>query len=413
MLLSAVHGLATFVLRRLSVPETVRVAVSSASGLPIRQKLNEIVKGCATAARRHQCSQSMVWWRLLMVWLRFGITPREALRAGLADPRIPRDQLMSCISKTALVHLQRRVNPDHLYLETGDKQQFDARCRSMGLPVPRLLAVFAGDAECPAGYEGWDTFFLHGLPDTFVIKPARGGYGEGVRVVTRRGETFHDGAGGGAWSATGLYYLLRSGTRHRRFLIQERLASHPLLAELSGTPFLQTIRLVTFIHDDGHAEVYYGNCKVIAGTAVADNFRRGMTGNLITNVSPDGVLGPALSIAADGVGTVATHVHPGTGRQITGLQLPFWHEAQALVCQAAELFRPVRTLGWDVALTPEGPVILEANHFWDPLPLLAVGCQAPGATHNGMVDLIAALRRAKADGPVPPGSLTPGLTYSR
>jgi len=46
--------------------------------------------------------------------------------------------------------------------------------------------------------------------------------------------------------------------------------------------------------------------------------------------------------------------------------LPFWDEACALAETAARHFLPIRTIGWDVALTPEGPVILEGNFWWNP-----------------------------------------------
>ena len=58
--------------------------------------------------------------------------------------------------------------------------------------------------------------------------------------------------------------------------------------------------------------------------------------------------------------------HPKTKIPFEGVRLPFWAEACHLVRQTAVKFIPIRTIGWDVALTPDGPVIVEGNIWWDP-----------------------------------------------
>ena len=40
---------------------------------------------------------------------------------------------------------------------------------------------------------------------------------------------------------------------------------------------------------------------------------------------------------------------------------------EKLAEQAALQFLPLRTIGWDIAITPGGPSILEGNVWWDPL----------------------------------------------
>jgi hypothetical protein len=49
--------------------------------------------------------------------------------------------------------------------------------------------------------------------------------------------------------------------------------------------------------------------------------------------------------------------------------LPHWEEACRLVLEAAPRFVPTRALGWDIALSPRGPVTFEANTRWLLLPL--------------------------------------------
>jgi putative polysaccharide biosynthesis protein len=59
-------------------------------------------------------------------------------------------------------------------------------------------------------------------------------------------------------------------------------------------------------------------------------------------------------------------------RQVEGKRLPFWHEISNMVTQAHALFNDVLTIGWDLAITPDGPVIIEGNTGWGVVPLQSV-----------------------------------------
>lgn len=52
---------------------------------------------------------------------------------------------------------------------------------------------------------------------------------------------------------------------------------------------------------------------------------------------------------------------PGTGIPIKGYQLPDWDKVLDLCCRAAARIPEMRFIGWDVAFTPDGPVLVEGN----------------------------------------------------
>ena len=57
-------------------------------------------------------------------------------------------------------------------------------------------------------------------------------------------------------------------------------------------------------------------------------------------------------------------VHPVTGTAFVGFQLPMWDEVLATVrsiARKAYLLPQCHYLGWDVALTPDGPAVIEGN----------------------------------------------------
>ena len=56
-------------------------------------------------------------------------------------------------------------------------------------------------------------------------------------------------------------------------------------------------------------------------------------------------------------------VHPQTGSPIQGFQFPQWEEAMDMVKQAAVMVPQMGYVGWDVAFSDKGPVLVEGNNF--------------------------------------------------
>jgi hypothetical protein len=103
------------------------------------------------------------------------------------------------------------------------------------------------------------------------------------------------------------------------------------------------------------------------GCSVTDNFSAGMAGNIVAPIDLDiGTLGPAAGSARrqwPEMHTVSRH--PDTGEVIEGFLVPHWQDLKQLTVRAQASFPELRCLGWDVAVTEKGPVLIEANHVWD------------------------------------------------
>lgn len=356
-----------------------------------------LVADLGAAVRFYRTDWITLLRRLALLRSRGGFRPREALQDGLLDPRLSESALAATISKAALVRLQARVNPDRFDCLTEDKAIFYAYCQGLGLPVPRLLGV----ASRPAGFtaEGgplcgpadWRAF-LAGLPSEFVVKPSRGAYGWGVEIFRREGADVI-GSLSGRHSAESGSSVFFTDPRYATFVIQERLCAHPAMEGLSGTPYLQTVRMVTDVDEQGTCRIVFAMLRVIAGEAKIDNYAEGVNGNLLSYVDvADGTLVLTLGMRPGGIGTVEVPLHPRTGVAFRGFRLPDWEAACALAQRAALLFRPMRTLGWDIALTPGGPRIVEVNKRWDPCNEIACTAQRPGMT-EALVALLADLRK--------------------
>jgi hypothetical protein len=366
---------------------------------PLGQRIRRLTGHLGATARRSGLGRLAVAARLAGVWRRTGIRPGEALALGLGDPAVSDETLSACLSKVEMVALQDALNPTELTCLTEDKSVFYPLCQALRIPVPATLAIVSPAGGWVAGgsplsdREAWARHFADAFPATFVSKPARGAYGDAVTVWTRVEGGFSDHRGR-LHTAAELHHALVSHPTHRCFVVQERLENHEELRRLTGSAYLQTVRAATLVEPDGRPRLLYAELKLITGSNVIDNYMEGRTGNLCANVARDsGLLAPARRPSPDGVGFVVVPNHPGTGLPLEGVRLPGWPELVELVLRCALLFLPLRTIGWDVALTPGGPVIVEGNRWWDPPNDSVLAPAAPGVEQHEMVAGADLLRR--------------------
>jgi len=139
-------------------------------------------------------------------------------------------------------------------------------------------------------------------------------------------------------------------------ILQPWIKNHPDLVPLTNGN-LATLRLITFKDTAGVAVEFKAIFRMPCGTNIVDNFQQG---NLVASVDlATGELGQTYS-KQDGVLTM-TEIHPDTGCVIAGEKLPYWEDIRALCRKAQECCDKEPFVGWDVAITQEGPLLLEAN----------------------------------------------------
>lgn len=300
-------------------------------------------------------------------------SPDEAFRLGLFKPNLSPEESSKHISRKKLTKVQEAVNPVSWAFLLKDKGIFYRYCMALGVPIPKLYAIFfrktAGwpyNGSVLTTRDDWKRFFDSRLPSEFVIKPAQGAYGKGLNVFARSEKGFID-AFGKSYTAQQLYDFMLLHPETDSFVIQQRLKNHPELIRLSGTQSLQTVRIITFVDNNGQCRILHAHLKPIIGRHLVDTFIDGLTGNIEATISlDDGVLKPANQITSTGSGIKTISTHPETSVSFDRFQLPLWPQTCILVKETAPKFLPVRAIGWDVALTPDGPCIVEANIWWDP-----------------------------------------------
>jgi hypothetical protein len=139
-------------------------------------------------------------------------------------------------------------------------------------------------------------------------------------------------------------------------LIEQELIQHPEMSKLYPKS-VNTLRINTLVGDDGAAHCLYATCKM------------GNLGKFVDNMENDGLSCPVDLETGKICGVAHTSklinydTHPYTGVKLIGYQIPYLHEAVAMAEEAALVEPRMRYLGWDVAITPDGPAIIEANNF--------------------------------------------------
>jgi hypothetical protein len=141
-------------------------------------------------------------------------------------------------------------------------------------------------------------------------------------------------------------------------LVQKRIAPHSELADLTSGA-LPTIRVTTCLNEDGEPEVVGAVFRMaIGGNRIVDNLH---AGGIAANVGlDDGALSSASNLGMDAkLGWLDRH--PDTNARIIGRVLPLWNETKALAMRAHRSFADRVLVGWDIAITDDGPVIVEGN----------------------------------------------------
>lgn len=336
-------------------------------------KIGKVIATCRQAAPVYGRSWPSILLRVARLRLVERFSPKEAFLWGLADPKLPGREIADYVSRSQLYRLQAGHNPKSLAFLTEDKAFFYGYCQGVGIPVPFFYGVYHRHAGYSAAgpllreRSDWRQFFLEELPDTFVIKPSKGVYARGLKVLERHGATLVDQSGE-RFSVDQLLDQLDADKGYDTWVIQQRVENHPLLAQLSATRAVQTARAVTFVTADRRPRVLFACFKVVAGDHASDNFDYGNSGNLLANVDLEkGRLEKVVGKAESGIGLDPFTHHPRTGAALDGFVLPHWPALLRQAEEAALKFWPLRTIGWDIAIGPDGPVILEGNVWWDAL----------------------------------------------
>lgn len=139
----------------------------------------------------------------------------------------------------------------------------------------------------------------------------------------------------------------------KQLLVEQCIKQHPDMNKLYNKS-VNTLRMFTF-YKDGQAYFLQAILKVGNG-GVVDNFS---SGGMYTYVDDEG------TVYAEAIDQMDNkyYKHPISNETIVGFKVPMFKEAVSMVKEAAKVVPEMRYIGWDVAISEDGPVLVEGNCY--------------------------------------------------
>jgi hypothetical protein len=273
-------------------------------------------------------------WAMIRDSLHYNISPLEWYQFGFAglDDR----EKATWVGTGTMYEAQRRLNPPGARAVLDDKRQFYQAYRAFFRHAVYEWADLAAD---PAVLEQ-----LLQDHERLVLKAANGKCGATVVFINTQD-----------WDARRLLDAMRDQGHD---LLETPIEQHPDLNRLSPSG-VNTVRIITALDDNGAP--YLLGCRLrISVDSAVDNLA---AGNLAAPIDEATGMVNGPGVYSD-ITQPLESTHPITGEPIDGFQVPYWRECVDLALTAAQHQPQNRSIGWDIAVTPDGPGLIEGNHDW-------------------------------------------------
>lgn len=120
---------------------------------------------------------------------------------------------------------------------------------------------------------------------------------------------------------------------------------------------INTVRIITVNRYDEKVKVVAAYQRIGNSGKIVDNYNGG--GMVVPINEQTGIIEyPAVDKLKN-----IYYKHPITNIDIVGFKIPMYKEAVNLAKKAAKVVKEIRYVGWDIAITDKGPVIIEGNEY--------------------------------------------------
>ena len=252
-----------------------------------------------------------------------------------------------------IIYSKRLNLPEHLSL-IDNKLVFALFCERHNVPTPKMLGYnlksdfhFEKDFKKVEDLDELETYFIElfktsGIDKVFV-KSFSGFGGKETHLLEKQ-------------SIKSSLKELGKSILGQSCVHQVCIEQHPEINKIYAHS-VNTIRFETYVDPSGMPHFMGTFIRFGAGGSAIDNVSSGGF-----YVAVDTKTGRLDKVGLQGMrwgGRQLTN-HPDSGFSFEGFLIPYFEEAKALCLRLIKLF-PSRLTGWDIAITPTGPLVIEAN----------------------------------------------------
>ncbi len=296
-------------------------------------------------------SLGRIMFELLSVWTRNRTSPVDYYQSLLFKKYMT--NIYDFVGNSQACQVRDSLNSHSWYALLNNKLFFHLFFESKGIRVPKLLAFsfgtqlhtgesqlsIASESDC---LEAFMRIVSKSASGSVFAKPIGGIGGYGTFMIAP------DGIPG----MTRAYRNLLSTD----YIFEETVVQHQQLSHIYPCS-VNTLRVDTVRDRDGVATPISALLRMGTGGSFVDN---ASSGGCFVGVHIDsGKLAPyAYSLPKNG--GARFRKHPDSGVVFDGLSIPSFDAVVELACSAARVV-PDRNVGWDIAVSKDGPVLIEGN----------------------------------------------------
>lgn len=312
-------------------------------------------------------------WEVLWGWIWYGLLPKSYFNYRMYEDKAPLSKkVKKYVSDRTYFSKLGRVNITNKIL-LNNKWLFHGYLEKHNVPLPKCWGFFHSNggiwAETsePFSFEELPLIFKRMQGEKVIIKPNGGS--SGAKIVVADVIWENDSC---SLAVNGSRIPLEEfvqNFKQRDYIIEERLKQHSVLDSIYAEA-VNTVRINT-LYDRSKVRLWGTVIKIGTGKAEIDNWGKG---SLCVGIDMEtGRMGAgSYDINYSKSVLKPLEVHPDSGVTFTGMQLPCWQELKETVIMAATLIPSLPYIAWDVAITPDGPCIIEGNGRSD-LSMVQVG----------------------------------------